>query len=127
MTVHKITKEEIDAFKALFTALELGMSEASFSLLCAAEAWEDLVDDDPTKVEILQMREQLCKEERLSKDDLDARILMYEWIKGKVAQVGWLGKLLFTADILLENVCDPTEEHLALYPGFELHHVAAEM
>lgn len=63
-----------------------------------------------------------------------------EWARGSVGDFDYEGflqhwhgrvghrnmRVIFGYQILLDNACDPTEDHLAFYPGFELFHVAPE-
>jgi hypothetical protein len=126
MIVHKITNEENEAFKAFIQAAEYALEEPRLSFRSAAEQWKYFDDEDFDKGEILAIRKRIAKEESIDEDRIDDRILMYEWLKKKARKIRSFSLYPLTIDVLMDNVCDPTEDHLAFYPGFELNHVANE-
>lgn len=128
MTIHKPTEKEIEAFTGFLLAADMALKKHTFSLNSPEENWKDLDEDDEDKLLILKIRKEIAEELGCRKvEDVDDRILMYEFLKIKTAKVRSI--MLFDTCLrtLIDNVCDPTEDHLAFYPGFELFHVAKEM
>lgn len=124
----KAGEEDLQTTKDFMNACEMALEGAKFSMMSPEENWMELDDEEEDKQEILRIRKRIAKEERISEDAVDNRILMYEFLQGKfqAASCNWR-RVVWGADILIENVCDPTEDHIAFYPGFELFHVSPEM
>lgn len=98
-----------------------------FSLRDLESDWENWDDDDEDKKLLLKIRQDLCDEEGKNLRDLDRRLVVYEFLKHKYKKADnrW-GRVVMAADVLIDNVCDPTEGHLAFFPAFEMFHVAPE-
>lgn len=98
-----------------------------YSLSDLESEWEDWDDEDEDKISLLKIRKELAQELGYSECDIDNRLIVYEFLKSKYKKADnrW-GRVVMAADVLIDNCCDPTETHLAFYPGIELFHVAPE-
>lgn len=125
MRVAKADKEDFDAVLGFMNAAEMSLERAKFSFLSPEDNWEDLDDEDEDKQLILKIRKELQEDES---DEIDNRVLMYEFLvrKFRSASSAWR-RVYWAADILIDNVCDPTEDCLAYHPGIEIQHVSPEM
>jgi hypothetical protein len=91
------------------------------------DEWEYLDDEDEDKKIIVKLQKELCEEIGCSTKSLDNRILMYEFLKHKFENVqGCWWRALVAGELAIESFSDPTVDHLAFYPGFELFHVSKE-
>lgn len=129
MRIAKADKEDIDTTRNFLHACEsFWDSRQRYSLRSSEDDWETWDDDDPDKRLILKIRKQLAYEMSCDENDVDNRIVIYEFLKAKYQQCdcNW-GRVVMAADVLIDNVCDPMESDLAFYPGFELRHVENEM
>lgn len=124
MKMTKADQNDLQSTKDFMNACELALESGKFSLSCPEDNWEDLDEEDEDRILIERIKRNLEEEEGGS---VDNRILMYEFLKKKfaTASCNWR-RVLWGADMLIENVCDPMEDHLAFFPGFELFHVAPE-
>jgi hypothetical protein len=127
MKVAKADNEDLETTSEFLNACELVLESGRFSLSSAEDNWEDMDDEDEDKELIIRIRRGVAEEEGISEGDVDNRILMYEFLKKKFkkASCNWR-RVYYAAEILIENVCDPTESHLAFHPSFETFHVMPE-
>jgi hypothetical protein len=125
MTMAKADRNDLQTTLDFFNACELALESGKWSLRCPEDKWEDLDEDDEDRILIKKIKKSLVEEQ--GTEYIDSRILMYEFLKEKfaAASCNWR-RVVWGADILIENVCDPMEDHLAFFPGFELFHVAPE-
>jgi hypothetical protein len=116
MKVAKADNEDLETTSEFLNACELVLESGRFSLSSAED-----------KELIIRIRRGVAEEEGISEGDVDNRILMYEFLKKKFkkASCNWR-RVYYAAEILIENVCDPTESHLAFHPSFETFHVMPE-
>ena len=130
LTVAKADKDDRQTTLDFLEAAELALDNERFSFLRSPQdKWEkNLDDDDPDKIIILAIRKSIAEEEGIKEKNVDNRILMYEFLQLKFSQAScnWR-RVLWAADLLIEQACDPTEDYLAFYPGMECFHVAPEM
>ncbi len=113
--------EKVAKFIAAAEALLQG---EKFSLKSAYDSWEDWEDDDPDKIELLRMRRAMAYNEEVEEKDIDGRILAYEYLRAKYASGLSLTKL--TAQVLIDNCCDPHLDYLEFHPSIYHLHVAPE-
>jgi hypothetical protein len=128
MNVAKASQQDIEKTTHFLRACELFWdNRPNYSMRTEEREWMTLDDDDPEKLLILDIRQQLAKNENVEPELVDHRILAYEYLRSKYksADARWK-RVIMAADILIDNCCDPTEGHLAFYPGIELFHVAPE-
>lgn len=128
MKIAKPTEEDFEGVKRFLDAAEMALERAKFSLNSSEENWMELEDDDADKIKILAIRKRIADDEDISVDEVDNRVLMFEYLKRvfmSSAYTGWR-RVYWASSVLLENACDPTENHLAFYQGFELNHVERE-
>jgi hypothetical protein len=102
-------------------------SRPKYSLRREEDEWRQWENDDPDYKEVLKLRRSIAEEEGIALDDVDDRILVYEFLrlKYKKCDTNW-GRVIMTASVLLDNACDPTLDYLEFFPGFECFHVAPE-
>lgn len=119
----KADHDDLQTTEDFLNACELALESSRFSMLNAADNWEDLDEEDDERKLIEKIKENL----ELEEGTVDNRILMYEYLQAKFkkASCNWR-RVVWGADILIDNVCDPMEDHLAFFPGFELFHVSPE-
>lgn len=128
MKVAKASKEDIDTTRSFLRACEsFWDSRTRYCLRSSEEDWNTWDDDDPDKILLLKIRKSVASETGCDEDDVDNRIMIYEFLKAKyqVCDCDW-ARVVMAADVLIDNVCDPMESHLAFYPGFDLKHVENE-
>lgn len=125
MRVAKASDQDLDSTLSFLQAAEAVLEKEKFSFGISQENWENWNDDDDDKILILEIKKQIEEFEGYS--DIDNRILMYEFLKRKftACSTGFM-RVYFAASLLIPEVTDPTESHLAFHPGFELFHVAPE-
>jgi len=125
MKVAKASEQDLDSTSAFLNAAEAVLEREKFSFNEPEENYAQWNHDDEDKKLILKIKENLEFNENAC--NIDNRILMYEFLKIKFKQcsTGWR-RVHIAAELLIPEVTDPTESHLAFYPGFELFHVAPE-
>lgn len=124
MRLHKLDKEDFVKIKIFIDALNLMLEKDKFSLTASQDNWKYLDDEDPDKIEILALIKQIKRNDDMDDDDeLDPRILAFEYLKKKYKNL-WLVNL--TADILIDNCCDPQKTYLDYCPQLCELHVAPE-
>lgn len=98
-----------------------------YSFIDKEGEWVDWDDEDEDKQYFLKVRKELAEEEDCDPEHVDNRLLVYEVIKRRYKQCdcNWR-RVVFGAQILIEDVCDPQESHLAYSPYLEQFHVAPE-
>lgn len=87
---------------------------------CSDEQWQDWNDEDEDKKEILQLRRQLALYEDCDEDEIDNRILLFEFIKQKyrTCECNWR-RVVMAADVLIKNACDPMQDTVEWHPFIE--------
>lgn len=126
MKVVKPSPEEFQSLLIYMNSSELALDSAKFSLQNAQDNWEDLDDEDEDKILIKKLRDKIAQDEGIDIDDVDNRILMYEYLQYHFNKAfRWRG-VYWAAQILLDNIQDPFDDCLAFHPCFEQKHVANE-
>jgi hypothetical protein len=128
MKIAKATNEDMDKTRGFLQTCEsIWDNRNRFSFRLSEREWESWDEDDPDYLECLKIRKEISLEEDFEEKHVDGRLVMYEFImrKYKKADCHW-NRVIMAADVLIDNCCDPTEDHLEFYPGFELFHVANE-
>lgn len=125
--VAKATERDIHGTRDFMQAAELALEVERFSLSDAAAKWRELDSDDDDWKLIIHLRKELAEELDIDQMDVDDRLTMYEFLKEKFRRnaIGWQ-RTVIAADVLIDNVCDPTGTVLDFHPGFDFNHVAAE-
>lgn len=124
LTIAKPTPEIIDSVQDFVHACEAMLERQKFSLTSAYEEWKSWDDDDEDKALCLRIQKDIAEEEGLSLSDVDSRIIAYEYLKRKYSNR--LQHVVMSADVMIDNVCDPTGSCLDFHPGFEFLHVMPE-
>ena len=128
MIVAKATDKDIELTREFLNACEaLWDIRNRYSLRPSEKEWLSWDEEEPDYKECVRIRKDVAMEEGLSEREVDNRLVIYEFIMRKYKNAGchW-GRVIMAADMLIDNVCDPTESHLEFYPGFECFHVAPE-
>jgi hypothetical protein len=126
MKMAKADKEDFKALRDFLNACDNVLEREKWSLRSPEENWKGWDEDDEDRKLIERIRYNESRESGRDEEDIDPRILMYEFLQYKFKNAyGWQ-RVYWAADILIDNVCDPTEDCLAFYPGFNLNHVEAE-
>lgn len=123
LRVAKADEKDFNTTRSFLQACEMFWDTRMFGGI----EWEYLDDDDPDKKILLAIRKSLAEEDRVSERSVDDRLVVYEFLRRKyrACDCNW-NRVVMAGDVLIDNVCDPTEDHLAFYPGIELYHVAPE-
>lgn len=105
-----------------------GIWGRNYSLRADHNCWEDDWDnEDEDYLYLMSIKKRMAKEEGIDIEEVDNRIVIYEWLRKKFkAAEGSMGRVVMAADCLITSVCDPMQDILAFHPGFEFYHVAAE-
>lgn len=122
--MHKMEPDEIQAAHDFANAAEIMLERGKFSMESAYENWHSFDDDDKDKIEILALRKRLAKEEDTDEEDIDERILAYEYLRRKYSYRTKVA--IMTAEILIDNACDPTKSYLDFHPSYYQNHVEPE-
>jgi hypothetical protein len=128
MRVAKASDKDIEVTRDFLQACEsLWDSRNQYCLRPSEKEWLSWDEDEPDYKECVRIRKEVAMEEGLAEREVDNRLVMYEFLmkKYKRADCHW-GRVIMAADVLIDNVCDPTERTLEFYPGFECFHVAPE-
>lgn len=82
--------------------------------------WEEWDDDDEDKRKLLSIRKELAAEEGYSEEDVDNRLVLFEFIKQKYRGIDchWR-RVLMAAEVLADNVCDPLQDTVEYHPYIE--------
>ena len=126
MRIAKPTENDFINIKSFLSAAEQ-IWERKWTFCESQDKWEDWDDDDEDKIEILKIKSQIAKEERLSIDDIDNRIVMYEFLKIKYreADYSWR-RVVWGGEIVIDAACDPTLDYCDFMPGIVFNHVEPE-
>ena len=127
MKVARADANDLQTTLDFLKVCEENLESGKFSFNNAFDNWEDLDDEDEDKIAILKLQKVLAEEEGVEVEELDNRILLYEWLsrKFKACSCNWR-RVYWAADILLGCATDPTERCLEWAPGIEQLHVAPE-
>lgn len=128
MRMAKADEEDFESTNTFLHACEnLWASRRAYSLHNNETGWVDWDDDDKDKIELLEIRENLAKQDGCDELDVDSRLVIYEFIKRKYRQCdnNW-ARVTLAARILIDSVCDPQKDYLDYSPYLEEMHVAPE-
>lgn len=128
LRVGKADKEDIELTRDFLKACDMFWDNRTrYSCRDIETEWLEWDDEDDDKQELLRIRKGLSEDEGCDEEDVDNRLIIFEFIKRKYkrADCNWM-RVVLAADLLIDNVCDPTEDHLAFHPSFEQFHVANE-
>lgn len=127
MTIARADKQDFDTTNAFMQAAESVLEKQKFSFLSPSESWEDWDDYDEDKKLIIKIRSRIAKEENCEEEEVDNRILCYEFLKDKFrhASCNWR-RVHWAADAWERYAQDPQKDILHFAPQFEQYHVAPE-
>jgi hypothetical protein len=122
----KASREDLDAMYKFMQMAELTMEHRRFGFSSPEEEWLHLDDEDGDKVRMTRIRKDIADELGYNEEDVDSRLVIYEYLKELYeAASGW-GRVVMGMDILLEHACDPQKDYLDYAPGLQQFHVAPE-
>lgn len=127
LTIARFDNEDYEAFNDFIQAcgnyLEDGKPYGGY----AYQNWRDLDKDDPERIVIEKLREEIAEDDNMHPDDVDDRVLMYMYISKKWdQQLGAHNRVMWAAHVLRDTFTDPTEDHLCWADGLIMQHVANE-
>lgn len=128
MKIAKPSLDDLDKTKQFLRSCEsIWDSRSKYNLSVEEEDWKSWDDEYEDKKLILQLQRQIAGDEGCDLDEVDNRILMYEFIRHryKQADTHW-GRVIMSSESFLEYVQDPQDDCLAFAPQFEIFHVAPE-
>lgn len=124
MTIARPTQGILDGVTGFVHASEHMLEKDKYSFKDPYNDWEDWDEDDEDRKLIESIRDRLCKNEDIAKEDLDGRILAYEYLSRKYSNR--LSHINVVCHALLDFCCDPTSDTLKMHPSFYQQHVAPE-
>jgi hypothetical protein len=124
MKIHKLTKPELAASRDFLNAAEAVLKPERFSFTSPESKWKEWDADDDDYRLMIKLQKELAVEFGCKPEHVDDRILCYEFLKKKY--YSRVSLPLLTAEVLIENVCDPLQDHLAFHPSFFVNHVTPE-
>lgn len=116
----KADEEDINEMRTFFRLLDFIFPKWSMSRSVLSEL--DPEDDDYEELNRFVIK-QSDKWANGSPGDFDYERFLEHW-HGRVGHRNM--RVIFGYEVMIDNACDPTEDHLSFYPGFELFHVAPE-
>lgn len=122
MAKHSITiaKADKEDFEAVYNLL-VPMEELFNSHWSNEEQWVDWDDDDEHKQELLAIRKEVAQDERCDEDDVDNRLILFEFIKRKMQACScseW-HRVVTASECLIDTFCDPNDDSLAWRPDLD--------
>ena len=81
------------------------------------EDWKHWDDQDDDKIKITQLQKLLAEEENCEPNEVDNRLILYEFIKWKYKKCDchW-GRVIMAASVLIDSVCNPQCDTVELHP-----------
>lgn len=122
MKVHKIEPDALRAVTEFIHASEHMLERQEFSMKSPYEEWESWEDDDPEKIMLQKIKAFIRQNEDM--DDVDGRIVAYEYLRRKYTHGLSLANL--SLHVLMDNCVDPMKDYLDFAPHFYTNHVAPE-
>lgn len=117
MTIAKASKDDFEKVYNLLSPME----ELFNSKWCNEEGWTEWDDDDENKQELLAIRKEIAEDEYCEEDEVDNRLILYEFIKRRMRRCGcsnWQ-RVVIAAECLIDTFCDPQESSLCWRPDLE--------
>jgi hypothetical protein len=123
----KATESDFESTVEFMNAAESALERGKFSLSYPQDFFEDMDEEDPEYIKIMKIKKRLSKEDGLSIDDVDNRLVMYEYLTEKFAacSCSWR-RMLHGGWTMIDNSCNPNETHLAWREDIQFNHVAYE-
>lgn len=117
LTIAKASKED---FEKVYNLLQ-PMEELFNSHWSNEEEWTEWDDDDKDKKELLAIRKEIAEEEHYYEEDVDNRLVLFEFIKRRMQLCGcsnWQ-RVVIAAECLIDTFCAPQESSLVWRPDLE--------
>lgn len=97
------TEEDLDKTRGFLQVLDQLFDSRWFS--SHESQWEDWDDEDENKQHLLRVRKQLAWEEDCDEDEIDNKLILFEFIKQKYKECDchW-GRSIMNAQVLIDNV-----------------------
>jgi hypothetical protein len=127
MRMAKASPDDLDALRKFLNMVELTMERQKFSFESPVDTWLTLDDDDEDRIRMMRIRKDLAEDMGRDEDDVDNRIVIYEYLQELFRPASGWNRVVMGMDILVETVCDPQKNYLDFAPGYEYFHVAPEM
>jgi hypothetical protein len=123
MKVAKPTPDIIEAVNQFISVAQDLLEHQVFASCSPEESWKEWDECDDKKV-CLRIRKNIAQEEGISENDVDDRIVAYEFLKKKYTPR--LSHVNMVCSVLLDACCNPTEDVLEWRPDIYFQHVAPE-
>lgn len=118
MKIAKASKEDIHTTLDFMSAMDNLFDSRGSS---KEEEWKKFWDDeDPDKIALLKIQKELAEELDCDEESIDNDLILFRFIKSKFrrCEFNWR-RVVFASDVLIDNVCDPTEDYLKYHPFIE--------
>lgn len=111
LTVAKATPEDIDCTNNFLSALDNLFDNRFFN--GGEDHWDEWDDEDTDKIMLLKIRKDLSIELSCDEDEVDNRIVLFEFIKDrfKDCEYSWR-RVLFNTQVLIDSCTDPFSDVL---------------
>jgi len=119
MRVAKATPEDIKATREFLQFMENLFEVRSFRKRNGE--WEDIFTEDSDEYKYLKrIQKELAAEKRCEPSEIDDRLVLYDAITAMYQRcdLHW-NRVLWSADILIYNCCDPDKKYLDWHPFIE--------
>ena len=117
ISIAKATEKDFAAVNNLLSPME----ELFNSHWSNEDDWTDWDDDDEDKQELLSIRKEVARYERCDEDEVDNRLVIYEFIKRRMQACAcseWR-RVVIAAECLIDTFCDPNDDSLSWRPDLD--------
>lgn len=127
MKIAKPTNDILDSVRAFMNVCEFVLERDKWSMSAPEDRYldGDVDDNDDDVRAMLAIRKDLAEELYCEENEVDNRIVCFEYLKRKYT--GREKHVLLTAEVLIDNVCDPQKSHLDYSPYLEVVHVDGDL
>ena len=127
MRMSKPSEKDFENTRCFLQAAESFWDRRGYSFNNPEEDWDELDDENEDKIELLKIQKNLSDDEGCSLDEVDNRLIIYEFLKSKYQKANYCwGRALMAGEIAIESTCDPTLTYLDFIPGTVFNHVSPE-
>ena len=114
LKVAKPTEKDFDATYKLNSVLETLTDSRWFDRV---DSWQDWDEDDEDYLFFKEKREEIAEEEQISPEDVDSRILVYEYIKKHFRKnPSALARIIMCAQMAIDNAFDKDLDYIDWNP-----------
>ncbi|MDY5354384.1 MAG: hypothetical protein SPG69_10270 [Bacteroides pyogenes] len=117
MRIGKASKDDFEKMYNLLLPMENLFNRHWYN----EDEWMEWDDANKDKQELLAIRKELAEEEDCDEEDVDNRLVIYEFVKRRMKECGcgeWQ-RIVCAAESLIDTFCDPQDDCLAWRPDLE--------